>query len=85
LAEGRERQAIAEKLAEARIAIDEWHLVLGKASRHIVFGLMSRFSQEAVMFRSSLSEPRLVPIGSVSDAMDGNGVQELLVKAFSLR
>ena len=75
------RSLVTVIMAIARFGhIDEWHLVLGKVSRHITFGLMPRLSQEAIVFWSAFSESRFIPIGSVSNPMGGDGVKQLLVE-----
>jgi hypothetical protein len=65
--------------------IDEWHLLVAKAFKEITFGLPPWFSEKAIVFGSAFSETRFIPIRSVSNAMDRDGVEQLVVKAVAER
>ncbi len=58
----------------------EWHVVFCKAFHHITFGLVSRLDEELVFLVSPFSLTRFVPVGSISDAMNCDGVKELLIE-----
>ena len=59
----------------------EWHLVLGKAFRHLAFDLGAWLGQPVVVIAPPLFQPRLVWVGAVSDPMAGDGVEQLVVQA----
>ena len=63
--------------------IDEWHLVGAKAVQQITFGFSSWFPKEAVVFRSAFSQARFIAIGSVSDAVGRDRIEQLLVKGIA--
>ena len=65
--------------------IDEWHLDYQNPVPHIAFGVPPGFSEIAIVFWSAFSETRFIPIRSVSDAMDRDGVKQLVVKAVAER
>src|SRR5262249_51711556 len=47
----------------------EWHLVLGKAFRHLAFDLGAWLGQPVVVIAPPLFQPRLVAVGPVGDPM----------------
>jgi len=54
---------------------DEWHLVLGKAFRHLAFHLGAGLGQPVVVIAPPLFQPRLIPVGPVADPMGGDGIE----------
>jgi hypothetical protein len=65
--------------------IDEWHLDYPNPIPHIAFGVAPGFSEIAIVFGSAFSETRFIPIGSVSNAMDRDGVKQPVVKGVAKR
>ena len=53
----------------------EWHLVLLKPFQHIAFRLMPWLRQQVVPFVSTLLSTRLKAVRSISDAMNGDGIE----------
>jgi hypothetical protein len=53
----------------------EWHLVLLKPFQHIAFGLMPWLREQVVSFVSTLLSTRLKAVRSISDAMNGDGIE----------
>ena len=60
---------------------DEWHLDLPKAFGHEAFQFVSRQVEILVLSMGLLSSSGLEAIRSIGDAMDGDGVEQLLVKS----
>src|SRR5580693_8506919 len=59
---------------------DEWHVDFSKAFQHITFGLPSWFHETIVWFGSTFFSARLITVGPIGDAMDRDGVKQLLVE-----
>src|SRR5262245_42289630 len=58
--------------------IDEWHLVLGNAFRHLAFHLGAGLGQPAVVVAPPLLHPWLVPIRAVADSVGGDGIEQVV-------
>ncbi len=58
----------------------EWHVDFSKAFQHITFGLPSWFHETIVWFGSTFFSARLITVGPIGDAMDRDGVKQLLVE-----
>ncbi len=58
----------------------EWHVDFSKAFQHITFGLPSWFYETIVWFGSTFFSARLITVGPIGDAMDRDGVKQLLVE-----
>ncbi len=64
----------------ARRSMREWHVDFSKAFQHITFGLPSWFHETIVWFGSTFFSARLITVGPIGDAMDRDGVKQLLVE-----
>ena len=60
--------------------IDEWHLVFSKAFPHITLGIPSGFSEKAIVFWSAFSQPGFITVGAISDAVDGDRIEQVPIK-----
>ena len=62
---------------------DEWHLLRSEASEHFGFDFVSGFSETPIVVVSSLLQARLNSVGSISDAMHDNGIEDLGEELFA--
>jgi hypothetical protein len=60
------------------------HLDFYKSLEHFAFDFLARPHQSFVVFRSSLLQAWFEPIGAISDALQGDGFQDLHVQGFSM-
>jgi hypothetical protein len=51
----------------------EWHLVVGNAFRHLAFHLSAGLGQPVVVIAPTLLQTWLVPVGSATDPVAGDG------------
>src|SRR5262249_12437190 len=63
---------------------DEWHLVLGKSFRHLVFDLGAWLSQPAVVIAPPLFHARLITVGPVGDPMGRDGIEHVVIQAHAI-
>ena len=68
---GPERRLVPEGIGVS----DEWHLLFSKAIEDIAFGFVSWFHEAGVWLGFPFPSAGLKPVGSVGNALDGDGVQ----------
>lgn len=56
---------------------DEWYLLVPNSVGHLAFGFVSRLDEDSISLGMPFSSSRFVTIGSIGDAMDDDGIEQL--------